>query len=152
MLHLRQFAISSLQNGPNNHTSRYRESVKGKHICVQITQASACSSCVAKKMCNSSESKEKLVDIVSSEAFSYRVGEEVLLTGSVEMGLTAVFWAYGAPLLLLMAVLLATLQVTTDEPLAALMALASLAGYYGVLYLNKNRLTRKFSFTIKHIK
>ena len=42
-------------------------------------------------MCNSSESKEKLVDIVSSEAFSYRVGEEVLLTGSVEMGLTAVF-------------------------------------------------------------
>ena len=101
-------------------------------------------------MCNSSESKEKLVDIVSSEAFSYRVGEEVLLTGSVEM--TAVFWAYGAPLLLLMAVLLATLQVTTDEPLAALMALASLAGYYGVLYLNKNRLTRKFSFTIKHIK
>ena len=74
------------------------KSVKGKHICVQITQASACSSCVAKKMCNSSESKEKLVDIVSSEAFSYRVGEEVLLTGSVEMGLTAVFWAYGAPL------------------------------------------------------
>ena len=99
-------------------------------------------------MCNSSESKEKLVDIVSSEAFSYRVGEEVLLTGSVEMGLTAVFWAYGAPLLLLMAVLLATLQVTTDEPLAV----ASLAVYYGVLYLNKNRLTRKFSFTIKHIK
>ena len=99
------------------------KSVKGKHICVQITQASACSSCVAKKMCNSSESKE-----------------------------TAVFWAYGAPLLLLMAVLLATLQVTTDEPLAALMALASLAVYYGVLYLNKNRLTRKFSFTIKHIK
>ena len=95
-------------------------------------------------MCNSSESKEKLIDIVSSEAFSYRVGEE--------MGLTAVFWAYGAPLLLLMAVLLATLQVTTDEPLAALMALASLAVYYGVLYLNKNRLTRKFSFTIKHIK
>ena len=103
-------------------------------------------------MRNSTESKKKRVDIVSSEAFSYRVGEEVLLTGSVEMGLTAVFWAYGAPLLLLMAVLLATLQVTTDEPLAALMALASLAVYYGVLYLNKNRLTRKFSFTSKHIK
>ena len=75
-----------------------------------------------------------------------------ILTGSVEMGLTAVFWAYGAPLLLLMVVLLATLQVTTDEPLAALMALVGLAAYYGVLYLNKNRLTRKFSFTIKHIK
>ena len=51
-----------------------------------------------------------------------------------------------------MAVLLATLQVTADEPLAALVALASLVVYYVVLYLNKNRLTRKFSFTIKHIK
>ncbi len=128
------------------------KSVKGKHICVQITQASACSSCEASKMCNSSESKEKLVDIVSPEAFSYRAGEEVLLTGSMEMGLTAVFWAYGAPLLLLMVVLLVALQVTVDEPLAALMALVSLAVYYGVLYLYKNRLTRKFSFTIKHIK
>ena len=29
MLHLRRFAISSLQNGPNNHTSRYREKRPG---------------------------------------------------------------------------------------------------------------------------
>ncbi len=126
------------------------KSVKGKHICVQITQSSACSSCVAKKMCNSSESKEKEVDVVSPEAYSFRTGEEVLLTGSLKMGLTAVLWAYGVPLSLLMIVLFATLQVTDDEPIAALSALASLAVYYGVLYLNKDRLTRKFSFTIKH--
>ena len=98
------------------HRCTVKKRERKTHLCAEITQASAFSSCVAKKMCNSSE-QEKLVDIVSSEAFSYRVGEEVLLTGSVEMGLTAVFWAYGAPLLLLMAVSLATLQVTTDESL-----------------------------------
>lgn len=127
-------------------------SVRGEHIRVKITQASACSSCVATKLCNSSESKEKIVDVVSSEAFSYQAGEEVLLTGNLEMGMTAVFWAYGAPLLLLVAVLFATFQFTAEEPLAALMALAFLAVYYAVLYLNKKKLARKFSFVIKHIK
>ena len=128
------------------------KSVRGEHIRVQITQASACSSCVATKLCNSSESKEKIIDVVSSEAFSYQTGEEVLLTGNLGMGMTAVFWAYGAPLLLLVAVLFAAFQVTAEEPLAALMALAFLAVYYAVLYLNKKKLTRKFSFVIKHIK
>ena len=128
------------------------KSVNGKHICVQITQASACSSCVAKRMCNSSESKERLVDVFCAAASSYQVGEEVVLTGSVEMGLSAVFWAYGAPLLLLMASLLAMVHFTSDEPLSALSALAVLTVYYAVLYLNRGRLSKKFSLTIKHIK
>ena len=39
------------------------KSVDGKHISVEIAQASACSACVAKKLCNSSESKDKLVGL-----------------------------------------------------------------------------------------
>lgn len=127
------------------------KSVDGKHISVEIAQASACSACVAKKLCNSSESKDKLVDVVCDEATTYAVGEDVLLTGSLEMGLKAVWWAYIAPLLLLVAVLLVA-GASGNEPLAALSALAVLAVYYGLLYLNQGRLTRKFSFTIKHIK
>ena len=127
------------------------KSVDGKHISVEIAQASACSACVAKKLCNSSESKDKLVDVVCDEATTYAVGEDVLLTGSLEMGLKAVWWAYIAPLLLLVAVLLVA-GASGNEPLAALSALAVLAVYYGLLYLNRGRLTRKFSFTIKHIK
>ena len=127
------------------------KSVDGKHISVEIAQASACSACVAKKLCNSSESKDKLVDVVCDEATTYAVGEDVLLTGSLEMGLKAVWWAYIAPLLLLVAVLLVA-GASGNEPLAALSALAVLAVYYGLLYLNRGRLTRNFSFTIKHIK
>lgn len=127
------------------------KSVDGKHISVEIAQASACSACVAKKLCNSSESKDKLVDVVCDEATTYSVGEDVLLTGSLEMGLKAVWWAYIAPLLLLVAVLLVA-GASGNEPVAALSALAVLAVYYGLLYLNRGRLTRKFSFTIKHIK
>ena len=128
------------------------KSVDGKHISVEIAQASACSACVAKKLCNSSESKDKLVDVVCDEATTYAVGEDVLLTGSLEMGLKAVWWAYIAPLLLLVAVLLVAAEASGNEPVAALSALSVLAVYYGLLYLNRGRLTRKFSFTIKHIK
>ena len=95
---------------------------------------------------------DKLVDVVCDEATTYAVGEDVLLTGSLEMGLKAVWWAYIAPLLLLVAVLLVAAEASGSEPLAALSALAVLAVYYGLLYLNRGRLTRKFSFTIKHIK
>ncbi len=152
MLNLRQSQYRIFKVAQEIVHSGVVKSVQGKHISVQVIQASACSSCVAGKLCNSSESKEKTFDIVSHEAFSYRIGEEVILTGSVETGLSAVFWAYGAPLLLLLAVLLVTLQFTSEEPVAALAALSVLAAYYGVLYLNRDRLTRKFSFTIKHKK
>lgn len=128
------------------------KSVDGKHIAVEIMQASACTSCVARKLCNSSESKNKLVDVYTSDASSYKVGEEVCLVGSLEMGLSAVWWAYIAPLILLVAVLLAVAQTIGNEPLAALTALGSLALYYVMLYLCRGKLARKFSFTIKHIK
>ena len=128
------------------------KSVDGKHISVEIMQASACAACMARKLCNSSESKNKLVEVYASDALSYKVGEEVCLTGSLEMGLSAVWWAYLAPLVLLVAVLLAASQATENEPEAALAALGSLAAYYAVLYFNKGKLARKFSFTIKHIK
>lgn len=107
---------------------------------------------MARKLCNSSESKNKLVEVYAGDALSYKVGEEVCLTGSLEMGLSAVWWAYLAPLVLLVAVLLAASKATENEPETALAALGSLAAYYAVLYFNRGKLARKFSFTIKHIK
>ena len=48
------------------------ESINEKHIKVRITQTSACASCEAKKLCNSSESKEKLIDIYADKANNYK--------------------------------------------------------------------------------
>ena len=38
------------------------ESIVGSHIRVRIVQTSACATCAAHKFCNSSESKEKMID------------------------------------------------------------------------------------------
>lgn len=127
------------------------ENVGKGYVKVRIVQLSACSSCVAKKMCNSSEQKEKSVDVVVGEGEHYHIGDEVMLTGTLKMGLKAVVLAYAVPLLLLSAVLFLSVHFTGDEPLGALVSLSALALYYGLLYVNRTRLNRNFSFTIKHL-
>lgn len=127
------------------------ENVGKGSVKVRIIQLSACSSCVARKMCNSSEQKEKHVDVTVSEGEHFQTGDEVMLTGTLKMGLRAVVLAYAVPLVLLLAALFLSIRLTGDEPLGALTALLVLVAYYGVLYVNKSRLTKKFSFTIKHL-
>ena len=115
-------------------------------------QSSACTTCVAHNLCNSSESKEKIIDVFTDDAASFKMEEQVVLVGNLKMGMNAVLWAYLVPLVWLVFVLVIAVRMTSDEPLAALCALGALALYYGVLYINRGRLARKFSFTIKHIK
>ncbi len=126
------------------------ENVGEKHIIVRITQASACSSCVAKNLCSSAESKEKLVR-AKHDGGIYKQGDSVVLTGSLEMGMKAVWWAYILPLIWLVLLLLTLTYTMGNEPLAALASLGGLMLYYAGLYFNRERLSRKFSFTVKHI-
>ena len=125
------------------------EKINGKHILVRICQTSACSSCVAKKLCNSSESKEKTIDIYCENPSAYTIGEEVIIVGTIGMGMSAVLWAYVIPLLLLIIALSLSIFFIHSEPLSALIAVIVLFIYYLSLYFNRNRLSKKFSFNIK---
>ncbi len=127
------------------------ESIDGTHLRVRILQASACSACVAKRLCQSSESKEKMVDVYAADAGTYRVGESVEVWGYLSQGFRAVLWAYCLPLVLLVAVLFAALAYTGDEALSALCAVFSLFLYYLIIYIMRNRLAKKFSFSLKHL-
>lgn len=121
----------------------------GPHVVVRIVQTSACAACTAKGMCNASESKEKQIDVYEPGA-SYRIGEEVVLCGSTSMGMRAVGLAFGVPVLILMAALFVTMQVTDgDALLSALVALLAIIPYYIGLYLMKDRMNRTFSFVIE---
>lgn len=129
------------------------ENINGSHIRVRIIQTSACSACSVKGHCNASESKEKLIDVFDAKATSYRQGEEVMLYGTTSMGMQAVFLAFGVPFLVLLAALFLAMHFTErDELTSAIIALLALVPYYAVLYLCRNRLSRKFSFTIEPIK
>lgn len=127
------------------------ESIEGSHIRVRIVQTSACASCAAHQYCNSSESKEKIVDVTDRQAASTcRVGQEVELVGTTSMGMKAVFLAFGVPFVVLVAVLYGTIRLTGgDEVVSALASLASLVIYYLILYMYREKLKKKFTFKLK---
>jgi len=128
------------------------ESIDSSHIRVRIVQTSACASCVAHKYCNSSESKEKMIDVYTKEADRYAVGQSVNVYGTTSMGMRAVLWAFGVPFVVLVAVLYASFMLTGgNEPLSALWALGALVVYYLILYMCRDKMKKKFVFTIKSI-
>lgn len=128
------------------------ESIDGNHVRVKIVQTSACATCAAHKFCNSSESKEKMIDVYTKDATAYGVGQSVQVLGTTSMGMRAVLWAFGVPFVVLVAVLYASFMLTGgNEPLSALWALGALVVYYLILYMCRDKMTKKFVFTIKSI-
>lgn len=129
------------------------EEIKKNIVRVKIRQTSACSECSAQSFCSSSECKEKFIDVATFEAQQYEKGQNVVLEGRTSMGMQAVFFAYVVPFLLVLFALFVAMSITQkNEFVSALAGLAILIPYYIVLYLLKNQLKKKFSFTIKSIK
>lgn len=127
------------------------ENINGSHIQVRIVQTSACSTCSIKGHCNASESKEKLIDVYDQNATDFHIGQNVMVMGTTSMGMQAVILAFGVPFIVLFITLYTTMQITDNELVSALVGLASLIPYYIILYINKGRLRKKFSFDIKPI-
>ena len=127
------------------------ENINGSHIQVRIVQTSACSTCSIKGHCNASESKEKLIDVYDQNATDFHIGQNVMVMGTTSMGMQAVILAFGVPFIVLFITLYITMQITDNELISALLGLLSLIPYYIILYINKGRLRKKFSFDIKPI-
>ena len=123
------------------------ESIGAKSCLVRILQASACSSCSARQLCRSSESKEKVIE-VKGHYPTLQVGDNVTLIGSVRQGLRASVLAYVIPLIIMLVALLVGTRLGGDG-IGALAALLFLAIYYGILFLFRDKLDKHFSFKIE---
>lgn len=129
-----------------NHTGVV-EAVANNSCQVRILQHSACSGCAAHRLCNSSESKEKLIT-VSLDDTDVQVGETVIIQGTVVQGLHAVYICYLLPLLLMVASLFAGVRLS-GELAGIVLSLTILAFYYTILYLFRNKIGKHFSFTLQ---
>ena len=123
------------------------ESIGAKSCLVRILQASACSSCSARQLCRSSESKEKVIE-VKGHYPTLQVGDNVTLIGSVRQGLRASVLAYVVPLIIMLVALYVGTRLGGDG-IGALAALLFLAIYYGILFLFRDKLDKQFSFKIE---
>ena len=116
---------------------------------VEITSHSACSSCSARMACGMSESATKSVDVYTSRAAEFMVGDAVVVGVKKSMGITAVILAYVVPLVFLVTSLVIGLSlVATSEGFVALASLLSVAIYYLGLYLLRDKIESKIQFSI----
>ena len=125
------------------------ENIMGDSVQVRIVQTSACAACKVAGYCNASESKEKLVDIYHADTRNLRVGDVVTVTASTQVAAQALLLGFGLPFVVLVAVLIAVLLITGNEGAAAMSGLAALVPYYAVLFLFRNRIRDKLSFSIE---
>ncbi len=150
-LNLPRFVMLTLQNDMIEHQGIV-ENINGSRILVKIVQGSACSSCSAKGMCSSAESKEKLIEVADGSG-AFQVGDPVMIVGKTSLGLQAVLLAFVLPFLVLIVSLFVGMAVSGgEELLSALVALLFTAVYYAFLAGKREHLKKKFSFTIKPIK
>lgn len=125
------------------------EKIMDDCIQVRIVQTSACAACKVAGYCNASESKEKLIDVYHADSHRLNVGDAVTVTASTEVAAHALLLGFGLPFIVMVTVLVIVLQTTGNEGRAALSGLLALVPYYAVLYLFRNRLRDKLSFSIE---
>lgn len=126
------------------------QSIEGDHVRVLIVQAAACSGCKAKDLCNSSESKEKIIDVIDPLASRYAVGEEVVVCSALTAGKVAVWLAFGGPLLIMVVwAFISILVLQIGELLTCAIMFVLLAAYYIVLNRIQHRFDKVLTFWIK---
>jgi sigma-E factor negative regulatory protein RseC len=119
----------------------------GKSVTIRISSATACSGCHSERACNLSDIKEKIVEVKGNHELS--PGDNVTVMMKKSMGHSAVFLGYGIPLILVISVLIILAAFQVPEIITGLGALAILIPYYFALYFFRNRISKKFTFSIK---
>ena len=118
-------------------------------VTVAVESTEACGSCSSRSACSLGvESKTRNILINTPEAASYTVGEVVKVSAKAQMGLFAVALCYAAPAVVLVAALALFIVCGMAEGIAALASLGAVAVYYAILWLFRDRLAQKISFSI----
>ena len=117
-------------------------------IYVSIVAQSACASCQVKGACNITGLNEEIVEVATPPGSDYKTGDRVNVSMEKSLGARAVVLGYLLPFVLVLATLIISLEITSNQGIAGLVSLGILIPYYLVLYLNKNLMKRTFVFRI----
>ena len=119
-------------------------------VTVAVESTEACGSCSSKSACSLGvESKTRNILINTPEAAEYSVGQVVRVSAKAQMGLLAVALCYAAPAVVLVAALAIFVTSGMAEGVAALASLGAVAVYFAVLWLFRDKLAQKISFSIR---
>lgn len=135
-----------MQENVIDHEGVIDEIVNGI-IRVRISSLSACATCHAKGACSTGDTEDKYVD-VPAYGRDFHTGDMVKVSIARHTGFRAVAIGYLYPFVLLMTGLITLTSLGVDELHAGLYSLGLMVPYYLTIYLLRNRINRKFSFTL----
>ena len=116
---------------------------------IKILAQSACAACHAKSACGMGEQAEKLLTVPRPKGQNFSLNQRVNVKMAIGQGNKAAVLAYLIPIVLLLAVLFVCLGLGMKEGLAALISIVALVPYYIVLYLKRDKLKKRFEYTIE---
>lgn len=123
---------------------------------VRIVSKSACAGCHAKGLCGSSDTKEKFIkvkreDFISADGAPFKVGDNVMVNMEESLGMRAVWIVYAVPVAILLLILLYLQGLGVSELVTGGAVLGAIALYFLALYILRNRIGRRFRFTVYKI-
>ncbi len=117
---------------------------------VTIESKSACASCHAGGACTAADKSTRHINIKNSPAYrNLHVGDDVVVEGDLHSGLKAVLYAYVIPFILMLITLMVASELTGNNLVSGLLALGITVPYYTVVYFNRKKFEKEFSFFIK---
>ena len=123
--------------------------IQGDVVAVRMTVNSACSACHAKGVCGASEQTDKIVEVETTDASFFEVGESVeVALMQRDMGSKSVILAYVVPFFVLTLALVGALLLGASEGVAVLAAIAGVSLWYGVLFLLRDKVKNRIKFII----
>jgi len=116
-------------------------------VLISISSESACSGCHAEGSCTVSGKEEKIIEVHGS--YNVRPGDKVTIMMKQSMGYTALFLGYLLPGITVVAVLMILISMKVSELIAGVISLGILIPYYAILFFLRERIDKKFTFTLK---
>jgi sigma-E factor negative regulatory protein RseC len=116
-------------------------------VIVLISSNSACSGCHAEGMCSLSGKEEKVINIPGT--YNVRPGDKVIVMMNETMGYAALLLGYIIPLLAVIICLSVMVSFSVPELTSGVLSALVLVPYYAVIYFLRNRINKKFVFTLK---
>ena len=126
-------------------------SVEAEAVRVAIEVNEACGGCSARKTCAMGQTAKREIEVCTTDASNYAVGELVKVGAKQSLGVMAVVLCYVMPLVVLVAALAVAVAVGISDGLSALLSLGVTALYYALLALLKDKISKKITFTINKI-
>ena len=117
-------------------------------IDVEIVNKSMCAGCHAKSVCAMGDSKDKVITVPYYNDGEYAIGEEVNVMMEKSMGIKAVWLSYVIPVFILLVFLLTLQGFNLSELWIGLISVGSVALYYLVIYLFRDKIAGGFIFKI----